>query len=74
MTYLKCINTGSYHLTVGKIYKAEICNDAPSEFTIKQVFDYYIINDKGIRHGIESSLFVNLQELRISKLEKLGIN
>ncbi len=48
-----CINRGSYHLTKGKIYSAEICKDAPSEyFPGKQVFDYYVINDRGHRHGV----------------------
>ena len=40
-----CVNRGSYHLTKGKIYSADICSDAPSEyFPGKQVFDYYVIN------------------------------
>jgi hypothetical protein len=48
--------------------------DAPSDFFPgKQVFDYYIINDKGHRHGIESNLFIRVDELRIKKLESLGV-
>lgn len=71
---LKCINNGGYYLTVGKNYQAEVCTDAPSEFRPgKQVFDYYIINDKGHRHGIEGNLFIRVDELRIKKLDKLGI-
>lgn len=70
---LKCIDRGGYHLTVGKNYQAEICSDAPSDFFPgKQVFDYYIINDKGHRHGIEFNLFIRVDELRIKKLESLG--
>lgn len=71
---LKCINSRGYHLTVGKNYQAEICSDAPSDFFPgKQVFDYYIVNDKGVRHGIESNLFIRVDELRIKKLESLGV-
>ena len=71
---LKCIKTGGYYLTLGKNYEAEVCTDAPSEFRPgKQVFDYYIVNDKGHRRGIEGSLFIRVDELRIKKLQRLGI-
>ena len=71
---LKCIKTGGYYLTVGKNYQADVCLDSPSEFRPgKQVFDYYIVNDKGHRHGIEGNLFIRVDELRIKKLQKLGI-
>ena len=71
---LKCINRGGYHLTIGKIYEAEVCLDAPSELRLGEgVFDYYITNDKGIRHGIEASLFKNISEIREEKLNELGI-
>jgi hypothetical protein len=64
--YLKCIDSGSYRLTIGKTYKAKLCAD-------NKVFDYYIINDINYEHGVEGILFVNIQEVRISKLEELGI-
>ncbi len=71
---LMCIDKGSYHLTKGKIYSAEICKDAPSEFKPgKQVFDYYIINDKGVRHGVEKELFIDIVKIRQDKLKELGI-
>jgi len=71
---LKCIRTGGYYLTLGKNYEAEVCTDALSEFRPgKQVFDYYIVNDKGHRHGIEGNLFIRVDELRIKKLQRLGI-
>jgi hypothetical protein len=71
---LKCINIGGYHLTIDKIYEAEICLDSPSEVRPgEQVFDYYITNDIGIRHGIGSSLFKNISEIREEKLNELGI-
>jgi hypothetical protein len=71
---LKCINIGGYHLTIDKIYEAEICLDAPSEVRPgKQLFDYYIINDKGIRHGVHASFFKNISEIREEKLNELGI-
>ena len=69
-----CIRKGGYHITVGKIYNAEICIDSPSEFFPgKQVFDYYITNDIGHRHGIESNLFVDIVKVRQDKLNELGI-
>lgn len=71
---LKCIDKGSYHLTPGKYYPADLCLDSPSEFFPgKQVFDYYIVNDKGHRHGVESNLFIDVTELRNNKLKELGI-
>lgn len=71
---LMCIRRGGYHLTKGKIYNAEICDDSPSDFFPgKQVFDYYIINDIGHRHGIESNLFVDIVKAREDKLNELGI-
>jgi len=71
---LKCISNGSYYLTIDKIYEAEVCLDTPSEVRPGgQVFDYYIINDKGIRHGVQASFFKNISEIRDEKLKELGI-
>ena len=71
---LKCISRGGYHLTIDKIYEAEVCLDSPSEVRPgEQVFDYYIINDKGIRHGVQASFFKNISEIREEKLNELGI-
>jgi hypothetical protein len=71
---LMCIDKGSYHLTKGKIYSGEICKDAPSDFNPgKQVFGYYIINDKGVRHGVEKELFIDIVKIRQDKLKELGI-
>lgn len=71
---LKCIRQGGYHLTPGKNYQAEVCLDAPSDFFPgKQVFDYYIINDLGHRHGVEGNIFIDLDVVRESKLKELGI-
>lgn len=71
---LRCINNGGYYLTVGKDYHDVACSDAPSEFFPgKQVFDYYITNDKGHYHGVNKELFVPVSELRDLKLRRLGI-
>ena len=71
---LMCIDKGSYHLTKGKIYSAEVCTDSPSElFPGKQVFDYYITNDKGHLHGVEKELFIDIVKIRQDKLKELGI-
>jgi hypothetical protein len=71
---LMCIGEGRYHLTKGKIYNAEFCLDCPSEVNPgKQVFDYYIVNDKGVRHGINKELFIDIVKVREDKLNELGI-
>ena len=71
---LMCIDKGSYYLTKGKIYSGDICNDCPSEFNPgKQVFEYYVINDKGVRHGVEKGLFIDIVKIRQDKLKELGI-
>jgi hypothetical protein len=62
---LKCINIGSYHLTVGKVYQG-----FKYDF---HIFEYKIINDKGIEHGVESGLFIDLQKHRLRQLNKIGI-
>lgn len=69
-----CIDNGGYFLKTGKVYSVEICKDSPSEFeSSKQVFDYYIFNDKGIRHGVEKELFIDIVKIRQDKLKELGI-
>ncbi len=71
---LMCIDKGSYYLTKGNIYSGEICNDTPSEFNPgKQVFEYYITNDKGVLHGVEKGLFIDIVKIRQDKLKELGI-
>jgi len=71
---LMCIRRGGYHLTKGKIYNAEICDDSPSDFFPgKQVFDYYIVNDKGVRHGVNKEIFIDIVKVRQDKLNELGI-
>lgn len=58
-----CVSSGSYHLTVGKRY--ELTN------SYSLVFDYDVFNDKGVKHGVERNLFVDLREVRSKKLELL---
>ena len=71
---LKCVKSGGYFITPGRIYHCFICKDTPSAFfPDKQVFDYYIVNDKGVGHGIEGNLFVRVDEVRMEKLKQLGI-
>lgn len=71
---LMCIREGGYHLTKGKIYNAEICDDSPSYFNPgKQVFDYYIVNDKGVKHGVNKEIFIDIVKAREDKLNELGI-
>jgi hypothetical protein len=73
MIYLKCIDSGGYHLTPGKIYSATIFYITSEFFPDKTIFDYYITNDRGFLHGVESELFINVSELRDKKLNELGI-
>ncbi len=71
---VKCINTGGYHLTLGKNYQVEVCSDVPSKINAgKQVFDYYVVNDLGVRHGVEKRLFISISDLREYRLKRLGI-
>lgn len=62
---LKCIDKGSYHLTVGKTYNVRKYRNS--------VFDFYITNDSGHQHGVEKELFIDVKEERIRKLKELGI-
>lgn len=60
-----CINSGGYHLDVGKIYDVDPIVD--------ELFDYDIVNNLGYKHKIESHLFVDISVLRNNKLKTLGI-
>jgi hypothetical protein len=62
---VKCIDKGSYHLTVGKNYFVEKYDN--------NIFHYWIINDIGHKHGVEKELFIDVQKMRIEKLKKIGI-
>lgn len=64
MSYAICISKGSYHLTVGKEYKLF---DSDSDSIL---FDYIVMNDKGISHGIESELF-SIQKRRDNLINKI---
>lgn len=65
MKSLKCIDKGSYKLTVGKIYMGE---PIPID-NGNRIFDYYITNDVGYKHGVESSLFIEVDIIRDIKLD-----
>jgi hypothetical protein len=68
---VKCIDSGSYHLTVGKNYYVKKYD---WDFYALWTPDYLIINDRGIEHAVEKELFIiNFQEMRNEKLKKLGI-
>ena len=70
---VKCINSKSgYHLTIDKIYNVEICTSPISPITKKPIFDYYVTNDLGHKHGIENNPFIDISELRENKLKDLG--
>ena len=56
-----CINKGSYHLTPGKEYILFRTDDSMS-----MIFDFMVINDKGIKHYVEEDLFS--VELRRDKI------
>jgi len=65
-----CKNTGGYHLTLGKTYDVNEKYLFPlSEFSGNPVFDYLIMNDLGVKHGIESDIFITLQEERNMKID-----
>lgn len=56
-----CIDSGSYHLTVNKIYEVENYylngNNIVTTTQNSNGLDYYITNDIGHRHTVESTLF-----------------
>lgn len=74
---LRCINTGSYHLTLGKIYTVQpIWNSSVGSVTKNGrtvFFEYWIINDLGKQHQIEADLFVDIRLHRQEQLDKIGI-
>ena len=65
-----CINSGQYWLTVGRIYDASI---SPAYTTFQSRICYVIANDLGIKHTVESYLFIELDIVRQQKLNELGI-
>ncbi len=57
-----CIKEESgYHLTKNRIYDVHPANSS--------MFDYVVINDKGIEHFVESDIFRNLDEVREEKIK-----
>jgi hypothetical protein len=67
-----CKNTGGYHLTLGKTYNVnEKYLFDKSEFSDKPIFDYLIINDLGVEHGVESDIFITLKEERDMKINSI---
>jgi hypothetical protein len=65
-TYLlRCVDRGSYRLTVGKTYIGRKYQDS--------LFEFHITNDIGYEHGVECGLFIDVKEERIKKLKELGI-
>lgn len=67
-----CIDSGSYHLTVNKIYEVEnyYLNGTTQN---SNVLDYWLINDIGYSHAVESTLFTEVPIIREQKLQQLGI-
>jgi len=67
-----CIDSGSYHLTVNKIYEVEnyYLNGTTQN---SNGLDYYITNDIGYRHTVESTLFTAVPIIREQKLQQLGL-
>lgn len=60
-----CVSTGSYYLTVGKTYDAQVITGG--------LFEYRITNDIGYEHDVEALLFIELSKMRSDKLGELGI-
>ncbi len=67
-----CIDSGSYHLTVDKIYEVEdYCGT--THWVSSKGLDYWLVNDIGYSHGVESTLFTTVPIIREQKLQQLGI-
>lgn len=67
-----CINSGSYHLTKGRIYDVIEEVDVYSNDGVL-LFNYSIKNDIGVTHCAEKELFIPLSEVRDKKLTQIGI-
>lgn len=69
-----CIDKGSYHLTVGRVYDVVNINKKigayPKGFNST---DYLVVNNLNVSHYVEHELFKKLSDARDEKLEKLGI-
>jgi len=62
-----CIDRGSYHLTIGKVYESE-----PVWKENKVIlFKYWIINDKGVKHQVEEDLFIEMSIFRNDKIDQI---
>jgi hypothetical protein len=64
MKKVVCIKQGDYWLTVGKTYNVW---DLADGF----IHDYQIMNDRGVTHYVEKSLFVPLADVREKRLNIL---
>ena len=68
-----CIDRGSYHLTIGKVYEAEPINPILGIWRENEVilFTYWIINDKGLKHQVEEDLFIEMSIFRNDKIDQI---
>lgn len=60
---VKCINSGDYHLTVGKVYLVAI--------SLKYTDKYVIDNDWGFRHFVEPNLFIDVSDHRENLINEI---
>ena len=67
---LKCLDSGGYWITPGKIYDAETYYPL---IKTDNLFDWVITNDFGVRHAVEGHLFIPIDQWREEQVEKLGI-
>ncbi len=59
---------GVKELTYGKEYQINSHYDSTNGKRY-----YSILNDKGVRHGVEKELFIDIAKIRQDKIKELGI-
>lgn len=76
MLNLKCINSGGYWLTPGKIYQGYLVERysdlyPDSKEKKREIMSYKLVNDKGVEFYSELSNFIELQTWREEQIDKI---
>lgn len=70
MLSLKCINSGGYWLTPGKIYQGYL--DSYFDSNKRETIYYYkLVNDKGFEFFSELENFIEIQTWREEQIDKI---
>ena len=69
MLSLKCISSGGYWLTPGKIYQGYLVSYFDSNK--REVISYKLVNDKGFEFFSELDNFIEIQTWREEQIDKI---